>query len=431
MIKCSFVCFLGIAMYGQVYLADKKADGDPGLDNMRGLYSVAVSPDQRSVYVAGSLDNGLTVFSQNSFSGALTFVESWVDGMGGVTSLAAVRGVAISPDGLFVYTAALTDSAVTVFSRNPNTGQLTFVQAIFDLDTGGSFDGLGGAMDLTISPDGLHLYAAARSDDAVVAFSRNTMMGTLALISVYSNNSGPGFGMDAPERLQLSPDGQYLYVIAEQSQSIVSFSRDEMSGELGFLGTYYDGQGGVDGLGCASDLAISPDGLNVYAVGQYGAGGSSCATGFDDWLGIFARDLDTGSLTFLATVDPASLNFPIGCGGVASGNGVTLSADGKRLYATIGWLGGFVAMDRNPASGLLSLNAIECTDFVNPAPLDLISAHRMAHDGSGKRFYVSALSPGTVLVYENDPYHQFRTGVGTWPNPNLLVLIDYLLQIEP
>jgi uncharacterized repeat protein (TIGR01451 family) len=111
----------------------------------------------------------VAVFSRSSTTGALTFMEVQKDGVGGVDGLFAAASVAVSPDGKHVYTASIGDDAVAVFSRNSTTGALTFVEAHQDGVAG--VDGLDGASSLAASPDGKHLYATGQIDDAVAVFS--------------------------------------------------------------------------------------------------------------------------------------------------------------------------------------------------------------------------------------------------------------------
>lgn len=430
-VTSAVLIWLSLPVWAQIFFVDKKADGeDPGVDALRGAYALAMSPDGKHIYAPGSLDDGLVVFSMAAFSGVLTLVEAHVDGLGGITSLESCRAAAVSPDGKHVYTAALTDSAVTVFSRDSGTGALTLVEAIFDLNSGGAFDGLGGAMSVVVSPDGAHVYVGARSDDAVVAFSRNSITGALTLIAVYQNLSPPIVGLDGPESIALSPDGKHLYAAAETDQALVAFSRDETTGELTFVDAYFDGVGGVDGLGCTNSLAVSPDGDHVYAVGQFGAPSQPfCTVGFDDWMAVFSRDSGTGALTFVTTLSPDDFNLPVDCGGVAGDNGVVVSPDGQAVYATIQWSGAIVELERNAASGLVTLTSFDCADLLDPDTiLDLISAHRVATDPLGLRILVSALSPGTVIVYETAPYHDYRVGIESWPIG--IDLLDLLLLLE-
>src|SRR5262245_26914940 len=83
----------------------------------------------------------------------------------------------------------------------------------------------------------------------------------------------------------VSPDGLNLYAVSEGDDAIVTFARDPAIGTLAFQAMLRDGVGGVDGLASAADVAVSPDGANVYVSGSG-----------DDAIAVFARDAATGGL---------------------------------------------------------------------------------------------------------------------------------------
>ncbi len=56
------------------------------------------------------------------------------------------------------------------------TGELTFVEAVSNSDISPAV-GLDGASDVTVSPDGKHVYVVSEDDEAVVVFSRNKTTG--------------------------------------------------------------------------------------------------------------------------------------------------------------------------------------------------------------------------------------------------------------
>jgi DNA-binding beta-propeller fold protein YncE len=92
-------------------------DGVGIIDGLDGAISVTVSPDGKNIYAAGFNDNAVAVFSRNSTTGALTFVEIQKDGVGTVDGLFSAVSVTVSPDGNNVYAAGLNDAAVAVFNR--------------------------------------------------------------------------------------------------------------------------------------------------------------------------------------------------------------------------------------------------------------------------------------------------------------------------
>ena len=129
---------------------------------------MAVSPDGNHVYVAAGFDDAVTVFSRNKRTGALTFVETIKDGVGGVDGLEFAGSVVVSPDGSRVYVAGTDDNALAVFQRDPTTGVLSFLGAL--KDGKGGVDGLDVVTAVTLSPGGRNVYTAASSDHAIAVF---------------------------------------------------------------------------------------------------------------------------------------------------------------------------------------------------------------------------------------------------------------------
>ena len=58
------------------------------------------------MYVAGSSDDAVVVFSRDLTTGALTYVETHLDGVSGVDGLNGARSVIVSADGSHVYVAS-------------------------------------------------------------------------------------------------------------------------------------------------------------------------------------------------------------------------------------------------------------------------------------------------------------------------------------
>ncbi len=101
--------------------------------NLTNAWDAAVSPDGRHAYVtAWSGGNTLQIFDRDPATGRMTprsgVANCYRTGGGGCTD---VRGMSlpldalVSSDGKYVYIAGYGSSAITVFDRNADTGQLT------------------------------------------------------------------------------------------------------------------------------------------------------------------------------------------------------------------------------------------------------------------------------------------------------------------
>ncbi|MFP6753133.1 MAG: FG-GAP-like repeat-containing protein, partial [Pirellulaceae bacterium] len=141
-------------------------DGENDVDGLAGVQEVVVSNDGNHVYAAGRDDNALAVFSRNTTTGSLSFVEVHTDGADGVEGLEGASAVAISPDGTYVYATGATDQQVATFLRDAATGELSFVSSIGD-ESGSWLDSVN---DVTVGPSNGHVYTASRDGDAVGVF---------------------------------------------------------------------------------------------------------------------------------------------------------------------------------------------------------------------------------------------------------------------
>ena len=252
---------------------------EPAMD---GVTDLVVDPGSSHVY--GVEGVSLAVFERDQTTSLVSRIQLLQDGMGGVAGLMGAIAVAISPDGSSVYVAAYSDDAVSVFSRDQVTGELSFVEAQFN-GTGG-VQGIDEPMAVVVSPDGTSVYSCGSADDAVAVFARGAGTGALTHVQTVWNNVGGVEALDEPRSMAVSPDGSHLYVAAQESHSVAVFSRDPVTGELVFVEAEVEGVGGVAGLFRPVHLTISSDGAFVFVAAQ-------------DSLVVFGRDPSTGELAFV------------------------------------------------------------------------------------------------------------------------------------
>jgi DNA-binding beta-propeller fold protein YncE len=329
-----------------------------GLDQ---AFSVAISPDGKSVYAVSRNSDAIVRFDRNTLNGVITQPAGTAGcisntGTGGQCThgrvLDGAYSVTVSPDGKNVYVTATASDSVAILKRDTATGALTQPTgpAGCITDTGNNGNCVNGrALDspvsVAVSQDGTSVYVATLGSDAVVRLTRDTTTGALTqppgTAGCISNTGSGGAcvdgrALDGATAVAVSADGSSVYVASKVSDSLVRLNRDTTTGGIsqpaGVLGCVTEtGSGGActDGkaLNGAKSVALSPDGKSVY-VASY----------VSNAIAAFARNTTNGVLTQLAnTAGCVSENGTSGAcadGRVLNGAwAVTVSADGKNAYA--------------------------------------------------------------------------------------------------
>ncbi len=242
------------------------SEGTASIDGIIGPRDVAVSPDGRNVYAVGFAGHTLAVFERLPGSGQLIWMERHKDGLGGVDGLRNALAVTVAPDGRHVYVAGNGDDAVAVFSRSLTDGALSFVERQRDGVMG--VDGLAGVSAIAVSPNGRFLLASAIDDDALTVFSRNPTSGALTFIARYRDGIDGVDGLKGANDLAISPDGRHVWTAALTDDALALFECDPDTGLLTWLEMAQDGQGGVDGLDRAHGLTLDPRSRHIYCAGM-------------------------------------------------------------------------------------------------------------------------------------------------------------------
>ncbi|HRQ63609.1 MAG TPA: beta-propeller fold lactonase family protein [Xanthomonadaceae bacterium] len=309
---------------GRLTYLETDQNGVLGVTGMAGARAVAQSPDGQHLYVAGAFSNAIAVFRRNAEAsspdfGRLAFLGMVQNAVGGVMGLEAPIALAVSPDGMHVYALGNASDSVAVFQRNPNPGSSGFGMLAFIThyaDGVGGIFGLDGARSLALSADGEHLYVLGTEEGSLVHFTRNAGNGHLSPAALIRDGIDGVSGLAGASRIRLSPLHDHLYVAAAASNAVAHFHRESADGSLAFAGIRANGDpapltgGQVIGLGGASDVMVSADGDQLYAVSR-----------IDNALTVFQRDHDveagnSGELDYREA-------FFDGLGGVAPGESVT------------------------------------------------------------------------------------------------------------
>ena len=273
---------------------DECAEATGGLSDVVG---VAVSPDGASVYAVSFSDDSLVHFSRDTQTGELTPVGCIADEdepagssdpcAQSAPGLSRPGSVAVSPDGASVYVTSA-DESIAIFSREAESGELTPSGCVRDVDFSQddceqAATGLYGAVRVEISPDGEWVYVAAFGDEngnggALTTFARNpdgslTPHGCIEHGGLTSSCLETAPGLYGAFYLETSPDGRFLYIGAQLSDTLAVFKLAEGGGSPVFKGCFSSAKPAPT-WGCeeragavlGGSLAISPDGRTLYTA---------------------------------------------------------------------------------------------------------------------------------------------------------------------
>jgi hypothetical protein len=285
------------------------------LDDAEMPYIAALASAPASYHVYGVGGQSLACYARDPATGFVSRFQLLQNGVGGVAGLSSGEAVAISPDGASVYAAAYSDDAVPVFHRNPVTGELTFVEVQVNGVNG--VLGLDGALDVVVSPDGANVYASGAELDTIAVFDRDQATGELTFTQVIEDGAAGVTGIDYPNALTVSSDGDTLYVLGTSSDAVAIFDRNPGTGLLTFAGTVSEGVSGAVGLMTPVDFALSPDDRYLFVAGA-------------NSLAVFSRDPSKGDLTLLQ----ADFDGEGGVTGLGAPYALTTSPDGHDAYRT-------------------------------------------------------------------------------------------------
>lgn len=231
--------------------------------NLAGAFAVVAASN--SVYVASTDDNSISVFSRDPNTGKLSFVETQKDNVGAVKGLTGASGLALSSDEKFLVAAGTKASSLVTFTRDISTGKLSFVQTL--VNGAGAVQGLDSVINLAISSDNKFVYAiGGGSDNAVAVFAKGND-GLLSFVEVQRNGSNGVAGLVGAYGIALTPDNAYVYVTAMSDNALSIFSRNASTGKLSYVGSVFNGSGGISGMTGARPVVSSSNGAQVYVGG--------------------------------------------------------------------------------------------------------------------------------------------------------------------
>ncbi len=341
---------------------------------LEGVVATAVTPDGSHLYAAGRADGTLVAFSRQS-GGLLTSVQILRDSVGDIRGIRSISALAVSPDGRHVYAGGGGDDAIVTLRRDVDSGMLEYVDAVFEV--GFESMGLDAVRSIVLSADGRHVYTAG-TFDTVGHFERNPNSGALTFRSAVSGHDGVD-GLEGVAALAISPDDRFLYVAGSQSDTLVVMSRDPIAGTLTPIDLVIDNRDGVDGLNQVLGLAISPDGVHLYAAAYS-----------DNAVSVFARGADSGRLEFVEALHDDE-------GALEGASAVSVAPNGLAVFVAAFDAASLVTFDRNPADGKIAIAQRHRNRFSGVT--GLAGAIDTTVSPDGETLYVAGLTDEAVAVF--------------------------------
>jgi 6-phosphogluconolactonase len=284
-------------------------DGDGGMTPL-GLVAETpqpahlwITPDGKYLYTVNWLTDGaVSAYAIDAHSGALTFLNK-VSAHG-----ASPNQVVVDPSGRVAATVNYNSGTIAVYRILPD-GRLSDAfytekhegKPLSDKQPGPKQHGV------EFSRDGRFMFVTDLGLDRVYSYRLDAAKPSVAPFDPPYVQTHAGAG---PRRLQLSPNGKYLYVDHETDSEVEVFAVD--GGHLKSIQTISTLPPDFKGRNSTAEILVSADGRFVYVTNRG-----------DDSIAIFAIDAASGRLTRIANV-PA--------GGKAPRN-IRFSPDGRYLLS--------------------------------------------------------------------------------------------------
>jgi len=137
---------------------------------------------------------------------------------------AGPRHFAFHRNGLWAYVINELDSTMTALAYDPASGELKEKQTISTLPA--NFTGKSYCAELQVAPSGKFLYGSNRGHDSIVVYSIDQTTGELGLVE-HTSTRGKW-----PRNFAIEPGGRWLLAANQNSDGVVSFAIDPKSGKL-------------------------------------------------------------------------------------------------------------------------------------------------------------------------------------------------------
>ena len=283
-----------------------------------GTPDVAIAGDGGQVFAIDDQFNRLHVYDRDRDSGRFT----WRDALADEVPLELLVALAAAPDGRAIWASDFEADTLLSFSRSPDTGEVVLANVFVEGQDGVA--GLAGSEDVVPSMDNRHVYVVAFESQGVSIWQRGEAGLSYAGLHQAPDTGPDDDGMYGVEAAALTDDGRRMVVISPVRDRLFVLDRDPESGALSQRQRYafdelYSGPPLSNRQADPGRVALSPDGKQVYlSLRRWNA------------VGGLSMDPDNGALrwehTWTAQDDSGVLTWP---------NGVQVSPAGDLWVASL------------------------------------------------------------------------------------------------
>ena len=295
-------------------------------ENLKGLVSLVGSKDGKFIYGAALGSKKIVTLSRDPETGQVEYLDSIGDFLGAVC-------LDISQDQKWVVLISCQSKLVTLYARDAETGKLSEVsrqqQGVDDVK------GLEFPIAVTISPDSRFVYVTnAGGAGSMTAFSIEEDK-----LKFLQQHEGVDNCVKGARLLDVDPSGEYLFVACTQANCLTVFDRDVKEGHLRILHYMPDDEEGRNLLAGVHGVICSKDGRHLYTCGGRWGG--------DHGISVFEiRHGKTLELVQELKGEEELKEFK-------GGNFIDISPDGKYVFATCYESGNVLCLERDAKSGRL------------------------------------------------------------------------------
>lgn len=419
---------------GKLSLQTQFNNGDAGVSGMHGIYSISVSPDDKSIYAITSGDTSFVAFSRDLSNNEFQFTES-NPFMRYVFSNNGYSNTGMICDNNFVFGASYWEFGVHKAKRDQTDGKLTYEKLIHEGDSA-TVDGLYNPTSVIADGQQGMVYVSSYGH-GISIFQRNDTTGKLIYKNVANNENQHSRMLWYNNKIVISKDGNYVYALCQAGEisGVAIFRVDHSTDNLILIDSIMSDFNGTTGINEPLDLAFSPDGQHLYIVSTYNYRGivqysynpqngslelenffeiENIGDYFDKicisnngkyvfiWnsnssdITMLGRNTATGELTWLST---SSLNS-IGEVYLYGLNHIALSRDNRNLYATYQQNG--VLVNYSIDSINQNLEVIQFFDYKSTAIAGLQRIQKVGVRNDGTFVYTTSYDNNSIGLFYRD-----------------------------